>query len=134
MNKQKMNDILDLHGVDYIRGIAEVSADYQSMQQLQEAELLDMDVSYADGPTMAEVMQFLNKYHDRGIELRLLVIDPQRDDFRISMKAISIAPEQARINNDNDMLFWIDWMNLGKIGCVSMVENNAQISWEWYKS
>lgn len=133
MNRaQKIKEILDLIDADYVRGVAEVVVDYETMQKTKESNLMDMSLSYADGPTNEEFVNFMEKYKDRDVELKLLVVDPTRDDFRINVKAVSIPAEQAKIANEADMLFWMEFMNLGKVGCVSMVENDVQVSWEWF--
>lgn len=133
MNRaQKIKEILDLIDADYVRGVAEVVVDHETMQKLKETVLMDMNLSYADGPTNEELVAFMDKYKDRDVELKLLVFDPTRDDFRINVKAVSIPSEQAKITNGADMLFWMDFMNLGKVGCVSMVEDDIQVSWEWF--
>ena len=131
--KEKINDILDLSGVNYVRGVTEVIADYQVVKELQDAELLNMEQSYSDGPTMSQFVDFMGKYHQRSVELKLIVADPERNDFSINVKAISIPVDQAKINNDSDLKFWMDWVNLSKIGSVSMVEDDIQVSWEWCK-
>lgn len=132
-NREYVVQLLDLNNVIYTRGVGEVNIDYKTMKQLQKEKLLDLEASYADGPTISQVIEFMDKYNKRGVELRLLVIDPKREDFRVCVKAVSIPTGQARVNTMEDMKFWKDFMDFGKLGEGAMVEDELQISWVWNK-
>ena len=63
MNRaQKIKEILDLIDADYVRGVAEVVVDYETMQKTKESNLMDMSLSYADGPTNEDFVHFMEKF------------------------------------------------------------------------
>ena len=132
MNRSELiENILGLYDGDYKYGVAETSADYVTMEELIENELLNMNCSQEDGPTIKEFYGFLEKYQNRDIELKLLVIDPIREDFRIEVQGVSILSEYAKLRTQEDMLFWKDFMTLGKKGFAEMTESEEQVCWVW---
>ena len=132
MNREeRVEDILGLTAEDYVRGVAEVSADMEIIERLKADQLIDMNSSLGDAPTVEEFCNFLRKHNDREIELRLLVTSPKREDFRIVVKGVLFDPEYVKLNTTEDMMFWKDFMDLGRESEASMVDSETHVGWQW---
>lgn len=132
MNRvEEIQKILKINEDSFRRGVALVYADHKVMRKLHDTDLIKMGYSKNGGPTLKEVYEFMEKNMDKDIEVHLMVIDPQREDFRIVVKTLSIGSQYAKIRTKEDMEFWSEFMVFGRQGESCMTENNDWISWTW---
>ncbi|MEE0929942.1 MAG: hypothetical protein UIM53_02995 [Acutalibacteraceae bacterium] len=131
MDKEMILDILDLVDDDFDMGVAEITVGPRQIQALKDNNLLDMEVSVGEGPSVKELLDFADRHPDKYIEFTLLVTEPSRADFRIAINAITIPPECTQLNNDKDKAFWADFMKFKKKGNPEMVDTPHFIAWLW---
>lgn len=122
-----VRDILNLNEEDFNYGVAMVFANCRTVAELQEEGLLETEEA---APTVEECCSFVINNKNKDILLRLMVVDPNREDFRIKIKGVSINSEYAKVNTIEDMKFWKAFMDLGRKG-AHMTENSDDVSWLW---
>lgn len=130
---EKLNEVFGVLDEDYLYGAAEVYADCVTLDDLNDADLLERDRAlYEEAPTFGEFVDFINKWEDKDISLVLRVIDPKREDFRIEVLALTITHECAKLDTDEDMLFWKEFVDFKKKGCPRMLEDDEVIQLAWF--
>lgn len=133
MNKtEDIKAILKIDENEYRHGVAGAYVDFKTMKKLHAADLLEMEYSRKDGPKIREFYDFMEKHKDKKISVRLAVMEPKREDFRIYIQVLSIDPEYAKLKTEEDMEFWREFMVFGTKGNACMAENVNSVSWCWY--
>lgn len=123
-----VNEILGLCPNDYKYGVVTVSANNRTVELLKEYDIME---SKNGAPTVEECCEFVRKYESKSAELRLTVINPEREDFRIEIEGITIGAEYAKVSTMEDIKFWKEFMDLGKKGQAYMDESEEEITWHW---
>lgn len=122
-----------IFGIDeYTNGKAEVFATFNTMEFLKQHDLLDFDYSYENGPTMREFYNFLEQYKDRDIKLKLFVIDPEREDFRIGVNGILTAQKYADMQNQENAAYYMEYMVLTQKGNSHFCEDRNYFGAYWF--
>ena len=129
--KEKIIDILELTEDDFEMGMIELTVGPRHIAALRENDLLDMEMSVGEGPSVKELLDFADSHPDRYIEFTLLVTEPSRVDFRIAINAVIIPSECTQLNNDKDKAFWADFMKFKTIGDPEMVDTPYFVAWLW---
>jgi hypothetical protein len=130
MNKfEIVKNILGTLDNDYVYGAAEVGVNYSTLADLIKNET--PIVSREGAPSVSEFSEFLKKHQKREIELNLMVINPKREDFRVEVLGVTISNEDAKLNNEEDYVFWKDFMTLAQTGSAYMEETDVTVSLKW---
>ena len=129
---EEIKKILKIEEKDYRQGMAGKYANYKVMQKLNDAGLLDMNYARKNGPTMKDIYDFMERNKKKDIKVRLAVIDPRRDDFRIFAEVVSVNAKYAKLGTEEDFEFWREFTAFGQCGDACMTENDEWVSWCWY--
>ena len=125
MDKFELVGALHVNTHDFIRGVARISCDWKTVLFLQEQDALEKTQE------TKQCCNFIINNRKKDIALEIIVIDPNRDDFRIEVRGVSVNSDYAVLNNDEDMLFWRDFMSFGKIDDAEFSETEEYVTWEW---
>lgn len=134
MNKARMiKDILNIEKESFIRGVAQTDADIDTMNELIDAELIELDAALDGAPTVKEFFNFMKQNQEKGAVVILRVIDPERKDFRIEVIGVGIDNECAQVNTNDQrsIVFWKEWMSFGQKGDCYMDDTDDKVFWRW---
>ena len=134
MDRARMiKDILNIDQKDYVRGVAQTEVDIDTVEELLDAELIEMEAALDGAPTVKEFVSFMKQNQEKGAAVILRVIDPERKDFRIEIVGVGIDVEYAQLdtNNIHSIEFWKEWMAFGKKDDCYMDETDEKVFWRW---
>lgn len=134
MDRARMiKDILNIDQKDYVRGVAQTEVDIDTVEELLDAELIEMEAALDGAPTVKEFVSFMKQNQEKGAAVILRVIDPERKDFRIEIVGVGIDVEYAQLdtNNIHSIEFWKEWMAFGKKGDCYIDETDEKVFWRW---
>ena len=125
MDKFELVRALHLESRDFVRGVARISCDWKTVLFLQERDALEKT------PQTKQCSDFIINNRKKDIALEIIVIDPNRDDFRVEVKGVSVNSDYAKLNTQEDMMFWRDFMSFGRVEDAEFSETEEYVSWQW---